>query len=283
VDGGIHYLVLRTEQVEDGIEFLQGLLGLLGLRIVTSKVVDLSPLESCTDLIEFCFVGRSFAPVDLSRLPRLAQVYIDPYTKDFDSVFNSISVCDLTLQKFSTPDLSAFSNLPNLEKLSIWGGSEATNLSGLGGCKKLSHLELKWMTRLVSPHGIERCPLTGFHLDTVSKKFVIGDTFQSLGMLRELTLANCRQIPSLSFLGSLPRLERFFFYENTDVVDGDLSHILIHPSLRQVSFKDRKHYSHTCSQIWQCHSPKLSSSEASQLGDIENALERLKGTFGNGC
>ena len=75
------------------------------------------------------------------------------------------------------------------------------------------------------------------------------DFLRPMRRLRDLSLVNCGPIDSLAPLADAEALERFFFYESTNVRDGDLSILLTLPWLREVSFMNRKHYSHTREQI----------------------------------
>ena len=62
--------------------------------------------------------------------------------------------------------------------------------------------------------------------------------------MRTFDLSNGGLIQSLGALEGLENLERFTFYETTNIVDGDLSPIFMLPNLRSVAFQERRHYSH---------------------------------------
>lgn len=51
----------------------------------------------------------------------------------------------------------------------------------------------------------------------------------------------------------MPKLEEFYFYENTDVADSDMTPLIRHPSLKDVSFMNRKHYLHRREELQQWH------------------------------
>ena len=58
--------------------------------------------------------------------------------------------------------------------------------------------------------------------------------------LEELGFNDCKEIPSIRFIGNMKSLKKFTFV-NTNVLDGDLSACT---SLEYVGFLDKKHYSH---------------------------------------
>ena len=63
--------------------------------------------------------------------------------------------------------------------------------------------------------------------------------------LRKLIIENLGDIESLSPLKNLLKLEMVIFLGSTNIVDGDLSVLNDLPLLKNVGFKNRKHYSHT--------------------------------------
>jgi len=65
-----------------------------------------------------------------------------------------------------------------------------------------------------------------------------------LPRLRKLHLNNDGEIKTLKPLEKLDSLESVFFYESTNVLDGDLSPLFRQKSLARVSFQNRRHYSH---------------------------------------
>ena len=66
--------------------------------------------------------------------------------------------------------------------------------------------------------------------------------------LRELLVLDCGPIESLAPLRGVP-LETLFFYESTNIRDGDLGVLLDLPHLKGTAFADRRHYSHKLKEI----------------------------------
>jgi hypothetical protein len=74
-----------------------------------------------------------------------------------------------------------------------------------------------------------------------SKKFSLSDELLSLTELRVLCLNACGPINNLAFLKHFPNLIDFRFVD-TNVIDGDLTPIIEHPTIRSVGFLNKRHY-----------------------------------------
>lgn len=120
------------------------------------------------------------------------------------------------------------------------------NVRSFGGVSRLGplkRLELHYCLKLESDEGLTEIAdsLEWLHINQ-SKKFRIGDGLLGLERLKVLCLNNCAAVPNLQFLERFPALLDFRFV-GTNVLDGDLSPLLRHPTLCSVGFLDRRHYS----------------------------------------
>lgn len=135
-----------------------------------------------------------------------------------------------------------FAGLPeNLHYLEFnW--SNMNNFLGIQRLNRLKRLELHYCTKLQSDSGLSSLSdtLEYLHINQ-SKKFVPTKELLSLKKLRGLRLNACGDLESLSFLHEFPHLISFTFV-NTNVIDGDLTPILNHPSIREVGFLNKRHY-----------------------------------------
>lgn len=107
---------------------------------------------------------------------------------------------------------------------------------------KLKRLELHYCTKLQRDFGLSGLAdsLEYLHINQ-SKKFVPNEELFSLENLRVLCLNSCGHLENLRFLNQLPNLIDFRFVD-TNVLDGDLSPILEHPTIRSVNFLNKRHY-----------------------------------------
>ena len=63
--------------------------------------------------------------------------------------------------------------------------------------------------------------------------------------LKELDLFNMGRIDSLKFVEALPELERVRLSGSTEVGDGDLAVLTLHPNLKAAAFTPKNHYNIT--------------------------------------
>ncbi|GGB61502.1 hypothetical protein [Fictibacillus barbaricus] len=121
--------------------------------------------------------------------------------------------------------------------------SNIHNFIGIGKYPKLKRLELHYSTKLQDDLGLSELANTIEHLHiNQSKKFRPNKELFSLKNLRVLCLNSCGNLENLDFLHEFPNLIDFRFVD-TNVLEGDLSPILEHPTIRSVGFLDKKHYS----------------------------------------
>jgi len=120
-----------------------------------------------------------------------------------------------------------------------------SNIHNFIGIKKLANLkrlELHYCTKLQNDYGLSSLvdTLEYLHINQ-SKKFVPNEELFSLKNLRVLCLNSCGNLENLHFLKHFSKLIDFRFVD-TNVLDGDLSPILDHPTIRSVGFLDKRHY-----------------------------------------
>lgn len=144
-----------------------------------------------------------------------------------------------------------FEELPYLEKL-LFLELNWSNQHDFFGAEKfpaLKRLELHYCTKLFSDKGISSLASTLEHLHiNQSKKFVMTDELLSLKNLRVLRLNSCAELPNLDFLKHFPQLIDFRFVD-TKVVDGDLTPILKHPTIRSAGTMNKRHYNTSVEEL----------------------------------
>ncbi|MNC26981.1 hypothetical protein D3C75_751340 [compost metagenome] len=133
-------------------------------------------------------------------------------------------------------------DLPKILTYLELNSSNITNFIGLEKLTELKRLELHYCTKLESDIGLSALGDTLEHLHiNHSKKFALSKELLSLKNLRVLCLNCCGDLENLNFLSELPNLIDFRFVD-TNVKDGDLTPILKHPSIRSVSFLNKRHF-----------------------------------------
>ena len=113
----------------------------------------------------------------------------------------------------------------------------------------LKRLELHYCTKLESDLGLSSLKesLEFLHINQ-SKKFVPTNELYQLKELKVLCMNSCGPVNNLKFLSNFPKLIDFRFV-GTNIIDGDLSPILEHPTIRTVGFLNKKHYNFKNDQI----------------------------------
>ena len=117
-----------------------------------------------------------------------------------------------------------------------------TSFKGLSALGKVKRLELEYCLKLQGDGGLSEAAdsLEWLHI-TQAKKFTLGQELRGLSQLKVLSLNSCAPLQDLEFLDDFPNLLDFRFVE-TNVLSGDLSPLLRHPTLCYVGFLDKRHY-----------------------------------------
>lgn len=145
----------------------------------------------------------------------------------------------------------AFDNLSSTNSL-LYLEMNWANIKDFQKIEKLSNLkrlELHYCTKLETDKGLSslKDTLEILHINQ-SRKFVPTDELDQLKSLKILCLNSCGSIESLDFLYNFPNLIDFRFV-NTNVLNGDLSPILKHPTIRTVGFLNKQHYNYRDEEI----------------------------------
>ncbi|WP_231887801.1 hypothetical protein [Fictibacillus phosphorivorans] len=148
----------------------------------------------------------------------------------------------LTLWHYKKNKVGSFVEIPENVLYLELNWSNIQDFLGIEKMKKLKRLELHYCTKLQNDNGLSGLTDTLEHLHiNQSKKFVPSDELYSLKNLRVLCLNSCGFLENLNFLYQFPNLIDFRFV-NTNVLDGDLTPILNHPTIRSVSYLNKRHY-----------------------------------------
>ncbi|HEY4323634.1 MAG TPA: hypothetical protein VGN20_06600 [Mucilaginibacter sp.] len=145
----------------------------------------------------------------------------------------------------------SFESIPQSEKL-LYLELNWANIQDFCGVQRfpnLKRLELYYCTKLENDYGLLYLEDTIEHLHiNQSKKFQSTDEISKLKNLKVLRLNNCGPLKSIAFLKDLPNLIDFRFVD-TNILDGDLTPIIDHPSLKSVGFFNKRHYNNTTEKI----------------------------------
>jgi hypothetical protein len=145
----------------------------------------------------------------------------------------------------------SFGSLPPSDKLLYlelnWANIK--NFLAIERFENLKRLELHYCTKLECDTGIEtlKNTLEFLHINQ-SRKFSFTKHLPELKKLKVLRLNSCAPIDNLQFLKYLPNLIDFTFVD-TEIIDGDLTHLIDHPTIKSVGFTSKRHYNFTDSKL----------------------------------
>ena len=168
--------------------------------------------------------------------------------KSLSAKFDKAEYAILQHYKFKE---SSFDNLPHSDKLLFvdFDWANFKDFNGIGRFQNLKRLEFHYCVKLESDNGIKTLKNTLQHLHiNQSKKFEHSKELYQLKKLKVLCLNSCAPIDSLKFLKYFPKLLDFRFVD-TNILDGDLTPILEHPTIRTVGFLNKRHFNYTNEQI----------------------------------
>jgi hypothetical protein len=222
--------------------FLKDLPDLLSLEILISHVDNISVIECLTKLRFLSLSLIITERIDFSHFPDLEEVHLG-WSPKIKSVFGCVSLREMLMTNYRSKegDLSAFCRLGNLESLRMI----ACNIARIGDLSCLTHLrelEISHATKLTALDRIEA--LSGLQKLEINTCRKIGriDPIGQLVNLERLLLPNDGPIETIKPLRRLKKLREFFFYESTNVLDGDLTPLKDLPNLQDVAFQPRRHY-----------------------------------------
>ncbi len=133
---------------------------------------------------------------------------------------------ELNLLRPGLVALAPMDRWPQLEAVRVTMAPRLRTVAELAGCRQLKELVLDGCRQVAD----------------------LAPCLAQLGTLEALTLEKCADLADLRFVERMPRLARLNLLD-TQVLDGDLSPLAEHPSLRHATFTSRKHFSHTEGQI----------------------------------
>lgn len=123
------------------------------------------------------------------------------------------------------------------------------DFNGIGKFTNLKRLEVHYCTKLETDFGISALSrsLEFLHINQ-SKKLKSIANILKLHRLKVLCLNSCGELDNLNFLKLFPNLIDFRFV-NTTILDGNLTPIIEHPSIRSVGFINKRHYNYKDTDI----------------------------------
>ncbi len=202
--------------------------------------------------------------IDFTMLKNLKSCFFS-WRKKAESIFDCVNLYELGIEGYKSQDLIKFKNLNSLRYLGL-GNSTIMSLNGIEFLKKLNELSLSYLKNLSSLNGLEYVNITNLDLSYLPKLSNLNSIKKNI-TLNRIDILKCKSINDISFLSNLidleylsiedigeiktlrpieklAKLKVLFFIGNTNILDGNLYPIESLQYLENISFKNRKHYSH---------------------------------------
>ncbi len=210
--------------------------------------IDLSGIHHLEQLKQLVLniIANDNQPIDFTCFPYLEDCRFS-WRPKAKSLFECNSLKFLRINKFKKEDLVDLRKLSNLSCLQI----TSSPIKSLKGIERLNlkALGLYYLTKLESLAHIEGLVSTLKELDIQACKRINSiREVVSLENLEKLGVNNCGEIDSIKPISNLKRLNRFEFWESTNILDGNMTPCL---GLKEIAFKNREHYTHTNEDIYE--------------------------------
>ena len=226
----------------DNLDFLAAIPHLKYLTVIDLGLASAQGLHALGKLEELTLVTYDKDPIDFRHFPKLKRCNLY-WRRGADNLFLCRDMRELFLDAYTGSDLQAFSQLHKLTSLGLVNG-KACSLRGLSNLRELRTLRLGGMRKLSSLDDLLYA--NSLHELTIQQCKKITDLrpVGDLHRLRKLSVLDCGEIASLAPLLVLTELEEFYFYESTNILDGDMAPLFRLPHLKATAFMNRRHYSH---------------------------------------
>src|SRR5437773_1202721 len=238
---GIELNASKGEWGED-LGFLREVPALKNLILINLAERDVEPIGALTHLVNLRLSAYAVSPLDFSGLRSLRSCFVE-WRKQYLGISACTSLEELYVNRYPARDLGMAATLIALQKLRIGDSRVLASLDGISSLRRLQFLGLYALPQLASLEPLEEVASTLETLEVrACRRFGSLAGLERLTRLQRLVLEDCGKVDSIVPIGRLDTLTQFYFYGDTNEVDGKLD-ILGRLKLRQLSFMHRRHYS----------------------------------------
>ena len=235
---------------EKDLAFLKGL-PVRRLHVLARTVTDLSPVYGLADkLVSLRVQSDPRATIELERLP-LLQTLSATWQQVHGSIMFARRLQRLFLLSYTEADLTPLVQVPSLVSVVMKDYPAVQSLDGVEDLPSLTELGVHLAKKLEDSTALMRSSspvLETLQLPSCRKVTDIRPV-ASATSLRFFELSEVGEIPTVSPLAGLERLERLYLYGSTQIADGDLGPIARLPRLRDFRMQSRRGYSPPVKEI----------------------------------
>lgn len=227
---------------DDTLKFLEDVPDLRHLTLIDLAAKDVGSIQGLSRLQTLTLSAYATSTLDFSRFPNLKTAFIE-WRRSYRNLSACIGLEDLYLNRYSERSLLALKPMRQMVRLRVGDSRTLSTSDGIAGLTRLRTIGLYGLPRL---NNLEPLRALAGSLEVVElnqcRYLSTIDPIAELKQLKQLLLVDCGRVPSVRAVAECPRLRQFFFYGDTNVVDGDLEFLRQMP-LTDVAFKNRRHYS----------------------------------------
>ncbi len=237
--------------IGNDISFVNDLKELLAVDIIKYTISDVSAIHGLSKLRRLKIFTYCKTELDFSCFPELEDISLYWRTKA-KSIFDCFSLKRVFIDHYvgKEKNLTPFSKLKNLEYLSL----KTPRINEIGNIEdliNLTFLGIYNVRKLSSLSGIEKSKNLKVLEIQACRSIRRIDEIAELVNLERLLLCDDGEIENLKPISKLQHLKEFYFYESTNIIDGDLSPVSLLPNLKNVSFQNRRHYNLKREYLWE--------------------------------
>jgi hypothetical protein len=212
------------------------------VHIVDSNIKDISFILNFPNVKKMNIQNKDKTKIDFNCFSELEILFLT-WRKGAINLFNKKELKKLKLEDFKEKELIIGEEL-QLEEFWL-SNSSVDNLSSLEKLKKLKNLHLSNLRRLEESNWMKslNC-LEVLCVDSCKKMSkTILENISDLVDLKKIFLSKMADIPTLTPINGLNKIEEIGFIENTKIIDGNLEPILMLRNLKKISMQGYSHYS----------------------------------------
>lgn len=241
----------------DDISFVAGLGFLAGIEVYSWSVKDVAPIFQNIGLRYVGMQCEFSSNAEFQALKNLevCKLFWRPKVSGLE---RCTSLRHLNIVDYPNGDLTFLAPLTILERLQL-SSKKLLSLRGLESMSRLKVFDAASCPKLSDISGLTDCTtLESISFDSCKQISAIPRDI-CLDSLHELSLVDCGKIETLLPLANCKNLRKLRFVGDTSIIDGDLDFLLKHPSIRDVWYANKAHYTLTREALAERLQAKLQS------------------------
>lgn len=231
----------------DDISFVSRLKFLTGLEVYSWNIKDVSPLFQLAGLRYVGLQCEFTSKADFGTLTGLEILKLF-WRPKVTGVEHCTNLRHLNVVNYPHDDLSEWISLVNVQRLQITS-NKLLSLRGIEAMSRLKNIDVAKCPKLNDIARLATCNELQSMTFTACRRLSQLPTDLCLDSLQEVSLEDCGTIRTLRPLAQCKNLKILRFVGDTTITDGDFNFLLQHPSLKEIWYANRSHYTLTREEL----------------------------------